>query len=113
MEKLCKAVLTITQQYAKNLFLTNEHNFSRKIEELLYAARLEMQYSKKDILEGYLNTIYFGHGVYGVASALEFFFGKDMKDLSIVETAMLVGIPNGPSLYSPYVNEEHAKNDKT
>ena len=100
---------TITQQYAKNLFLTNEQTFSRKIEELLYAARLEMQYSKKDILEGYLNTIYFGHGIYGVASASEFFFGKDMKDLSIAQTAMLVGIPNGPSLYSPYVNEEHAK----
>ena len=67
---------TITQQYAKNLFLTNEQTFSRKIEELLYAARLEMQYSKKDILEGYLNTIYFGHGIYGVASASEFFLAK-------------------------------------
>ena len=73
--------------------MTNEQTFSRKIEELLYAARLEMQYSKKDILEGYLNTIYFGHGIYGVASASEFFFGKDMKDLSIAQTAMLVGIP--------------------
>ena len=100
---------TITQQYAKNLFLTNEQTFSRKIEELLYAARLEMQYSKKEILEGYLNTIYFGHGIYGVASASEFFFGKSMKDLSVAQTAMLVGIPNGPSLYSPYINEEQAR----
>ncbi|MCB7430434.1 transglycosylase domain-containing protein, partial [Erysipelatoclostridium ramosum] len=57
---------TITQQYAKNLFLTNEQTLSRKVQEFFYAARLEMQYSKKDILEGYLNTVYFGHGVYGV-----------------------------------------------
>ena len=99
---------TITQQYAKNLFLTNEQTVSRKIQEFFYATRLEMQYSKKDILEGYLNTAYFGHGIYGIQSAAHYFFDSDMKDLSVGETAMLVGIPNGPSIYSPYLHKENA-----
>lgn len=99
---------TITQQYAKNLFLTNEQTVTRKIHEFFYAARLEMQYNKKEILEGYLNTAYFGHGIYGIRSASRYFFDKDMKDLSIGETAMLVGIPNGPSIYSPYLHKENA-----
>lgn len=99
---------TITQQYAKNLFLTNEQTLSRKIEEVFYAARLEMQYSKQDILEGYLNTIYFGHGVYGVHAAAEYFFDKKLNDLTIAETAMLIGIPNGPSIYSPFLHKDNA-----
>lgn len=99
---------TITQQYAKNLFLTNEQTLTRKTEEFFYAARLEMQYSKSDILEGYLNTIYFGHGVYGIQAAAQYFFAKDVDALSIGETAMLVGIPNGPSLYSPYLHPDSA-----
>lgn len=100
---------TITQQYAKNLFLTNEQTFARKFEELCYAARLEMQYSKKEILEGYLNTIYFGHGVYGIARAAQFFFDKRLEELSVAQIAMLVGIPNGPSMYSPFLNVENAR----
>lgn len=100
---------TITQQYAKNLFLTNEQTIARKIEEFFYAARLEMQYSKEDILEGYLNTLYYGHGVYGIKSAAKFFFDKELKNLSIGETAMLIGIPNGPSIYSPLLHPDHAK----
>lgn len=99
---------TITQQYAKNLFLTNEQTVSRKIHEFFYAARLEMQYSKKDILEGYLNTIYFGHGVYGVSAAADYFFDKKLDQLTIAETAMLIGIPNGPSIYSPFLHKDNA-----
>lgn len=101
---------TITQQYAKNLFLSNEQTISRKVEEFFYAARLEMQYSKDDILEGYLNTIYYGHGIYGIEGASQFFFDKELDQLSTAEIAMLVGIPNGPSIYSPYISMENAKN---
>lgn len=99
---------TITQQYAKNLFLTNEQTVSRKVQELFYAARLEMQYSKQDILEGYLNTVYFGHGVYGVQAAAQYFFDKKLNELTIAETAMLIGIPNGPSIYSPFLHKDNA-----
>lgn len=101
---------SITQQYAKNLFLTNDQTVTRKIQESFYTVRLEMQYSKKDILEGYLNTLYFGHGVYGIQSAAQYFFDKDMKDLTIAQMAMLIGIPNGPSIYSPYISMENAIN---
>lgn len=101
---------TITQQYAKNLFLTNEQTISRKVQELFYAVCLEMQYSKKNILEGYLNTIYFGHGIYGIKEAAEYFFETDINDLTTAQVAMLVGIPNGPSIYSPYLNEEQSQN---
>lgn len=101
---------TITQQYAKNLFLTNEQTVSRKIQEFFYAARLEMQYGKDEILEGYLNTIYFGHGIYGIKSASAYFFDKEMEELSIAQIAMLIGIPNGPSIYSPYISMENATN---
>lgn len=97
---------TISQQMAKNMFLNNEQTFSRKLEELFYAAQMEMQYNKKQILEGYLNTLYYGHGIYGIASASEFFFDVPLDELSIAQIAMLVGIPNGPSLYSPFMNEE-------
>lgn len=100
---------TITQQYAKNLFLTNEQTIARKIQEFFYAARLEMQYSKEEILEGYLNTAYFGHGIYGIKAAGQYFFDKDLKDLDIAETAMLIGIPNGPSIYSPFLHYDRAK----
>lgn len=99
---------TITQQYAKNLFLTNEQTLSRKVQELYYAARLEMQYSKEEILEGYLNTAYFGHGIYGINAASHYFFDKDMKDLSVAQVAMLIGIPNGPSIYSPFLHPDNA-----
>lgn len=100
---------TITQQMAKNLFLSNEQTFTRKLEELFYAARLEMQYDKEAILEGYLNTLYYGHGVYGIKEAADFFFGCTMDELDNAQLAMLIGIPNGPSLYSPLINEENAK----
>lgn len=99
---------TITQQFAKNLFLTNEQTYQRKIQELFYSAQLEMQYSKKEILEGYLNTAYFGHGIYGINAASTYFFDVPLDSLSIAQTAMLIGIPNGPSIYSPFLHKDNA-----
>ncbi|WP_027408062.1 transglycosylase domain-containing protein [Anoxybacteroides tepidamans] len=100
---------TITQQYARNLFLTLDKTWMRKLQEALYTIRLEVNYSKKDILEGYLNTIYYGHGVYGIEAAANYYFGKTAKELSLAEASMLAGIPKGPSYYSPFVNEKRAK----
>lgn len=100
---------TITQQYAKNLFLTNEQTIGRKVQEFFYATRLEMQYSKEEILEGYLNTVYYGHGIYGVHAAAQYFFDKELADLNTAEVAMLIGIPNGPAIFSPFINYENAK----
>ncbi|WP_163099603.1 transglycosylase domain-containing protein [Peribacillus alkalitolerans] len=100
---------TITQQYARNLFLEHDKTWKRKINEALYTIRIEMNYSKEQILEGYLNTIYFGHGAYGVQAASLYYFGKDAKDLTLAEASMLAGIPKGPSRYSPFVSMEHAK----
>lgn len=101
---------TITQQYARNLFLEYDKTWSRKLLEALYTIRLEMNYSKKDILEGYLNTIYYGNGAYGVQAASQYYFGKNAADLSLAEAAMLAGIPKGPGLYSPLVSPQNAKN---
>lgn len=99
---------SITQQYARNLFLTHDKTWSRKWHEALYALRLELHYSKEEILEGYLNTIYYGHGAYGVEAASNLYFQKNAEDLSSSEAALLAGIPKGPSVYSPYLNEERA-----
>lgn len=95
---------TITQQLAKNLFLTQEQSFTRKLEELFLAMNIEKHFSKNKILELYLNTIYFGSNFYGVESAAEGYFGKKPKELTLAESAMLAGLPNAPSVYSPYVN---------
>lgn len=99
---------TITQQYARNLFLKHEKTWQRKANEALYTIRLEQNYSKDNILEGYLNTIYYGHGVYGIQAAANYYFGKDASKLTLPEAALLAGIPKGPNLYSPYVNREKA-----
>ncbi|WP_078543381.1 transglycosylase domain-containing protein [Litchfieldia alkalitelluris] len=101
---------TITQQYARNLFLSHDKTWNRKITEALYTIRLELNYSKDEILEGYLNTIYYGHGAYGIEAAANYYFGKHAKDLTIGEAALLAGIPKGPSLYSPKINKDAAKN---
>ena len=93
---------TITQQLIKNLFLSQEQTFARKAEELALALDLEMRCSKIEILTLYLNTIYFGSGYYGIYDAAHGYFGKDPKDLTLPEAAMLAGLPNAPSLYSPY-----------
>lgn len=99
---------TLTQQYARNLYLSHEKTWSRKLKEAFYAIRLEMFYSKKDILEGYLNTIYYGHGAYGIEAASMYYFQKKANELSVAEAAMLAGIPKGPSLYSPISHPENA-----
>ncbi len=100
---------TITQQLARNMFLTLEKRFDRKIKEMLLAFRLERVFSKDEILERYLNQIYFGHGVYGIQAASHFFFGKDVSELNAAEAAMLAGIPKNPRLYSPLRNPEAAR----
>ena len=100
---------TITQQLAKNLFLTQERSFTRKVEELFLAIQLERHYDKNKILEMYLNTIYFGSNFYGIYEAAHGYFDKEPKDLTVAECAMLAGIPNAPSIYSPYVNFMLAK----
>lgn len=101
---------TLTQQYARNLYLTHEKTWTRKINEALYAYRLELFYSKEEILEGYLNTVYYGHGMYGAEAASRYFFGKSAKDLTLSEASMLAGVPKGPTYYSPLNNLEKATN---
>lgn len=101
---------TITQQYARNLYLSHEKTWTRKLNEALYAYRIEVFYDKDEILEGYLNTVYYGHGMYGVEAASRYYFGKSASDLTLAEAAMLTGVPKGPSIYSPIVNFEKATN---
>lgn len=100
---------TITQQYAKNLFLDFDKTWARKWDEMWYTIEIETHYSKDEILEGYLNTINYGHGMYGIENASQFYFNKSASDLTLAEAAMLTGIPKSPSNYSPLVNEEKAK----
>lgn len=100
---------TITMQYARNVFLSHEKTWTRKLKETFYAIRLELHYSKDEILEGYLNTIYYGHGAYGVEEAANYYFQKSAKHLSLSEASMLAGIPKGPTYYSPENSFEKAK----
>ena len=100
---------TITQQLAKNLFLTQEQSFTRKLEEIILAINLERHFSKDEILEMYLNTIYFGSNFYGVWEAAEGYFGKEPSEVTLAESAMLAGLPQAPSAYSPYVDYMLAK----
>ncbi|MHA6258944.1 transglycosylase domain-containing protein [Sporosarcina sp. CAU 1771] len=103
---------TITQQYARNLYLTHAKTWKRKINEALYAYRMERFYDKDVILEGYLNTIYFGHGMYGVEAASKFYFGKSAIDLTLEEAAVITAIAKGPSVYSPVANPEKSAERK-
>jgi 1A family penicillin-binding protein len=100
---------TITQQLVKNVYLNHERTFSRKFRELIIASKLELQLTKDQILELYLNKIYFGHGAYGVKVAAQTYFQKDLAQLSPVEMAMLAGLPRGPAFYSPYNHPEKAR----
>lgn len=100
---------TISQQYAKNLFLDFDKTWERKIDEMWLTLKLEIGYSKDEILEGYLNTINYGHGMYGIQNASQFYFDKDARNLTLAEAALLVGIPKSPSNYSPLVNYELSK----
>ncbi|MDQ6930304.1 MAG: PBP1A family penicillin-binding protein [Candidatus Eremiobacteraeota bacterium] len=100
---------TITQQLARALFLSNERSISRKIQEALLAMEIERYYTKDEILERYLNLIYFGSQAYGVEAASHTYFGKGVGHLSVGQAALLAGLPAAPSDYSPYVNVAHAK----
>lgn len=99
---------TITQQLARNLYLNHDRTWTRKIKETVLAFQMEMQESKDDILAQYLNQIYYGHSTYGIEAAAEMFFGKNAKDLTLGESALLAGVPKGPRYYSPYYNMENA-----
>ncbi len=101
---------TITQQLAKNLFLTHERTFNRKIEELILTIHLERKYTKDEILNMYLNIIYLGHGAHGVEAAAQEYFGKTVKDLTLAESAMIAGLTRGPGYYSPFIDEAASRN---
>lgn len=100
---------TITQQLARNLYLTFEQTFARKIKEAVLAVRLERTYDKKEILNRYLNEIYFGSGTWGVEMAAQTYFGKSTQNLTIAECAALAGIPRNPEFYSPLNNPDATK----
>ena len=99
---------TITQQLAKNLFLDFDKTWERKIEEAWLTIKLESNFTKNEILEGYLNTINYG-GVFGIENASIYYFGKSAKDLNLAEASILAGIPKSPSYYSPITNYDNAK----
>ncbi|MFD1356408.1 transglycosylase domain-containing protein [Fictibacillus halophilus] len=100
---------TITQQLAKNVFLSHEKSWLRKTKEAVIAINLERRYSKDKILEMYLNQIYFGHGAYGIQLAAKTYFNKDVSELTVAEGAMLAGLPKAPGHYSPIKHPDAAK----
>ena len=100
---------TITQQLTKTMFLSREKTLPRKIKEAILAVRLELVFSKDEILEMYLNQIYYGHGTYGVEAAARTYFGKSVKELTIAECAMIASLPKAPNNYSPYRNPKKAR----
>ncbi|HJU71100.1 MAG TPA: penicillin-binding protein 1A [Paucimonas sp.] len=100
---------TITQQVARNFFLTSEQTFKRKIYEMLLAWKIEQNLSKDQILEVYMNQIYLGQRAYGFSSAAQIYFGKTLSELTVAEAAMLAGLPKAPSAYNPVVNPKRAK----
>ncbi|HEY3488410.1 MAG TPA: transglycosylase domain-containing protein, partial [Gammaproteobacteria bacterium] len=99
---------TITMQVARNFFLSPEKSYKRKISEILLALRIEKELSKDQILELYLNKIYFGKRAYGIAAAAQVYYGKPVAELSLPEVAMIAGLPKAPSRYNPVVNPERA-----
>lgn len=111
--KTMQGASTISQQYVKNLFLDFDKTWERKWNEMWLTLNVEMHYSKDEILEGYLNTINYGHGMYGIEKAANYYFNKSSKDLSLAEATMLVGIPKSPSNFSPLVNPTLAKKRQT
>ena len=98
---------TITQQLARNIFLSHEVSLERKIKEVFIARKIEKEYSKEEILEFYINDIYFANGFYGLEAASKGYFGKSAVDLSLSELAFVCSIPNNPTLYDPLVNFEN------
>ncbi len=100
---------TLTQQLARNLYLSHERTWTRKLKEAWYAGRLEQSFSKDEILELYLNQIYYGHGAYGAEAASRLYFNKPAKELTVAESALLAGIPKGPRYYSPHLNPKSSR----
>lgn len=100
---------TITQQLAKSFLGTSERKYSRKVREAILATRIERRLDKDEILEMYLNQIYFGNGAYGVQTAAEIYFGKDVRDLDLAESALIASLPKAPTRYSPYNNYDLAR----
>ena len=100
---------TITQQVARNFFLSSEQTIKRKVYEMLLAWKIEKNLSKDQILEVYMNQIYLGQRAYGFSSAAQIYFGKNLRDISIAEAAMLAGLPKAPSAYNPVVNPKRAR----
>lgn len=100
---------TITQQLAKNLFLSNDKTIKRKFKEIFFTMELERRYTKDQILEMYLNVIYYGSNVYGAENASERYFNKNLKKLSLSECSMLAGIPQAPNNYNPEKHKDKAK----
>jgi len=109
--KIVQGGSTITMQLAENAFFAEkpERSYRRKLQEAIMAIQLERKYTKDEILEAYLNYIYFGHGAYGVQAAAQTYFGKNVEDLTLGESAIIAGVTNNPALYSPYRNLEAAK----
>lgn len=101
---------TITQQLAKNMFLTQDRTFTRKVKEAILALIIERKFSKQEILQAYLNQVYFGEGAYGAEAAAQVYFGKHASELSLSESALLAGLPRGPNIYSPYADTNAALN---
>ena len=107
--RIVRGASTITQQLARNVFLTQERTLTRKIKEAIVAVKIERHYTKDEILQMYLNQIYFGDGAYGVEAAARLFFGKPASDLKLAESAMLAGLPRNPMAYSPRRHFDVAK----
>ena len=107
--RLSQGASTITMQVARNFFLSNEKTFGRKLYEVLLAWEIESQLTKDKILEIYMNQIYLGQRAYGFASASKIYFGKELKDITVAESAMLAGLPKAPSAYNPVNNFKRAK----
>lgn len=111
-DEIKEGASTITQQYSRMLYLTNDKTYKRKIEEIMIAINLERKYSKNEILEAYLNSLYFDHGIYGIEDASIYYFNKSAKYLTLAESCILASIPKGPTLYSPIKNYERNKERK-
>jgi 1A family penicillin-binding protein len=107
--RIVRGASTITQQLARNLFLTQEQTLTRKIKEAIVAVKIERHYTKDEILQMYLNQIYFGDGAYGVEAAARHLFGKPASELTLAQSAMLAGLPRNPTAYSPRRHFDVAK----
>ncbi|MBA4602901.1 transglycosylase domain-containing protein [Thermoactinomyces mirandus] len=107
--KVVQGASTITQQLARNLYLTHDRTWNRKLKEAIYTLQLELHFSKDEILQLYLNEIYYGHGAHGIGRAAKMYFNKKVEDLNLAESALLAGIPRGPYYYSPYHHLKRAK----